>query len=365
MSVILLVVGILVTGAGLIAIGFGIPINDSSLGQTLIIAGATGTAGGLVVIGLAAAVSQLTRLADSVRGRTAGRAARQAESPTRAESQPKAVEPLPPELPARATVSEPPARAPAPEVTVRAPAPEIPVRAPAPELTVRAPAPRPAEPRAAPEPRPAPVQQQPAAEPTAVDVSASAIERLRSSLPRPDAVVPETEAGPLSPNGGGHLPAAPAPPPETKPKPAEVAARAQAAVETREPRGPRLDFLFRSRTARPAQPENFDSLWPKRPGRQAEAAGKPAETAKAAAAEDTQPAEATTLPSEVKRAATPAAPAAPGRDETRSVAILKSGVVDGMAYTLYADGSIEAQLPQGTVRFGSIAELRAHIENNS
>jgi hypothetical protein len=36
-----------------------------------------------------------------------------------------------------------------------------------------------------------------------------------------------------------------------------------------------------------------------------------------------------------------------------------------MAYTLYADGSIEAQLPQGTVRFGSITELRAHIENNS
>ncbi len=49
----------------------------------------------------------------------------------------------------------------------------------------------------------------------------------------------------------------------------------------------------------------------------------------------------------------------------RTVAILKSGVVDGMAYTLYADGSIEAQLPQGTVRFGSISELRAHIENNS
>ena len=49
----------------------------------------------------------------------------------------------------------------------------------------------------------------------------------------------------------------------------------------------------------------------------------------------------------------------------RSAAILKSGVVDGMAYTLYADGSIEAKLPHGTVRFGSIAELRAHIESNS
>jgi hypothetical protein len=45
--------------------------------------------------------------------------------------------------------------------------------------------------------------------------------------------------------------------------------------------------------------------------------------------------------------------------------VLKSGVVDGMAYTLYADGSIEAKLPHGTVKFGSIAELRAHIESNS
>jgi hypothetical protein len=48
-----------------------------------------------------------------------------------------------------------------------------------------------------------------------------------------------------------------------------------------------------------------------------------------------------------------------------AAAILKSGVVDGMAYTLYTDGSIEAKLPDGTVRFGSIAELRAHIERNS
>jgi hypothetical protein len=48
-----------------------------------------------------------------------------------------------------------------------------------------------------------------------------------------------------------------------------------------------------------------------------------------------------------------------------SPAILKSGVVDGMAYTLYADGSIEAKLPEGTVRFSSVAELRAHIESNS
>jgi hypothetical protein len=35
-----------------------------------------------------------------------------------------------------------------------------------------------------------------------------------------------------------------------------------------------------------------------------------------------------------------------------------------MAYTLYTDGSIEAQLPQGIVRFASIDELRAHLERN-
>jgi hypothetical protein len=46
------------------------------------------------------------------------------------------------------------------------------------------------------------------------------------------------------------------------------------------------------------------------------------------------------------------------------VSVLKSGVVEGMAYTLYSDGSIEAQLPQGTLRFGSITALRNHIESN-
>ena len=56
---------------------------------------------------------------------------------------------------------------------------------------------------------------------------------------------------------------------------------------------------------------------------------------------------------------------APLEEPRAAATILKSGVVDGMAYTLYTDGSIEAKLPDGTVRFGSIAELRAHIERNS
>ena len=50
--------------------------------------------------------------------------------------------------------------------------------------------------------------------------------------------------------------------------------------------------------------------------------------------------------------------------EPRTIAILKSGVIDGMAYTLYTDGSIEAELPQGTMRFASIDDLRSHLENS-
>jgi hypothetical protein len=53
------------------------------------------------------------------------------------------------------------------------------------------------------------------------------------------------------------------------------------------------------------------------------------------------------------------------REGSMLVSILKSGVVNGTAYILYSDGSIEAQLPQGTLRFGSITELRNHIEHSA
>ena len=53
---------------------------------------------------------------------------------------------------------------------------------------------------------------------------------------------------------------------------------------------------------------------------------------------------------------------APRRGDAASVSIVKSGVVDSMAYSLYSDGSIEAQLPEGMVRFSSIDELRSHLD---
>jgi hypothetical protein len=55
------------------------------------------------------------------------------------------------------------------------------------------------------------------------------------------------------------------------------------------------------------------------------------------------------------------APAARNEDPP-PVTVLKSGVVDGMAYSLYSDGSIEAQMPEGMMRFASIDELRSHLD---
>lgn len=44
-----------------------------------------------------------------------------------------------------------------------------------------------------------------------------------------------------------------------------------------------------------------------------------------------------------------------------STTVVRSGIIGGMAYTLYTDGSIEAELPIGTVRFASIEELQDHV----
>jgi hypothetical protein len=56
-------------------------------------------------------------------------------------------------------------------------------------------------------------------------------------------------------------------------------------------------------------------------------------------------------------------PPAPRNEDQPPVTVLKSGVVDGMAYSLYSDGSIEAQMPEGMMRFASIDELRSHLDH--
>ena len=84
-----------------------------------------------------------------------------------------------------------------------------------------------------------------------------------------------------------------------------------------------------------------------------------AELRNAAAADPGAPARKQILPTGARRGPPPRSAA------ERGPAILKSGVIDGMPYTLYADGSIEAELPQGTVKFASVDALRSHLEKQS
>ncbi len=98
-----------------------------------------------------------------------------------------------------------------------------------------------------------------------------------------------------------------------------------------------------------APPASFEDAWP-RPERQL-----PSEMMaqrRAARASSGQ-----ALPE--RPALTPASREEPPASE---VTVIKSGVVDGMAYSLYSDGSIEAQMPEGMMRFASIDELRAHLD---
>jgi len=57
----------------------------------------------------------------------------------------------------------------------------------------------------------------------------------------------------------------------------------------------------------------------------------------------------------------PPRPAKPVANSTAETTVYKSGVIDGMAYTLFMDGSIEAELPQGKVRFASVDELQKYL----
>jgi len=102
-----------------------------------------------------------------------------------------------------------------------------------------------------------------------------------------------------------------------------------------------------------APPATFDDAWPK--------------SERARAADGPPPRRPARAPSTFTDAASGATgadrypPAARSEDQP-PVTVLKSGVVDGMAYSLYSDGSIEAQMPEGMMRFASIDELRAHLE---
>lgn len=99
-----------------------------------------------------------------------------------------------------------------------------------------------------------------------------------------------------------------------------------------------------SDVAKPQPHPSFDEAWPKvdRPRR--------------------EPAPSHAAPPPVAAPHADASVAAKHEPEAPQVTVVKSGVVDGMAYSLYSDGSIEAQMPEGMMRFASIDELRQHLD---
>jgi hypothetical protein len=309
MPVLLYVLGVLCVLGGAAAVGFGLPVKEFSFGNTLIMAGATGMVGGLIVVGLAAAISQLQRVVEMLGARPLARAGR-------------AMEPF--EHPGAVRLGHGPGRVPFP---------------PKPKAESRD---HPAEPSARTEP----------AQDAASDLGAP------PSLHNPDVPLmaeEEAEELPLSPRHAAAV--EPTQPDMAFPEP-EKAEWPEPAPEPEpepdQPEPPSFEPPWRS--PRPSQPTAFDRLWPAEP--------------------QMAPEEPSRTPGERSRSRAEAVPRAPGRpdveipsDESSQdlppVAVLKSGVVDGMGYTLYVDGSIEAELPDGTLRFASINELREHLERNS
>ncbi|MCP1767807.1 DUF308 domain-containing protein [Bradyrhizobium japonicum] len=103
-----------------------------------------------------------------------------------------------------------------------------------------------------------------------------------------------------------------------------------------------------------SQPASFDDAWPRpdrmRPPEPPAAGRRPPPRSPSPFAEPGPP---------------PPPPEPAPAVEQAPVTVLKSGIVDGMAYSLYSDGSIEAQMPEGMMRFASIDELRAHLDQRS
>jgi hypothetical protein len=310
MSVVLYAVGAIAAMAGVVLIGFGIPVNEFSFGNTLIVSGVTSLMGGLIVASLGVVVAQLQRLAEAQVSRTTVRPPRPLDN--------------------MFGTSRDMAGAPRDMTGVQFPA--KPTSAPAGtfpfETRLGAPVPSDSPADESPAHSFAPVLRNP-------EESDVADEDDVSLSPRQPAASQDA--------GGYDLPSSHEP---------EMPFDRESVVTERRSE-PTLEAGWRP-TLRSPQPHTtyFDAMWP--------AEAKPAKDAEQNDDRYAFPAAGSAPQPEAEPAA-----AIQEENEPRSVAILKSGVVDGMGYTLYVDGSIEAELPQGTLRFASINELRSHLEKNS
>ncbi len=304
MYLLLLVFGALSIAAGLLLAATGISIHDRVFDPTLIAPGTLAVVGGLLLIGVGFAVRVLQRIEHALTARPIPRVARLGEPSTPA----GAAEPDEPAVDV--------ARIPFPPK----PAARSPLAPVAPSLVTTAP-------------------------------SAAAEDKTVEQLREKFATSSRFD------NGGGSEPDASAPArpftagEDQNGDAADLRRLGQSTNGAAAPPVARLD-ADSSRPAAPVERSRVQTFWSKRARRRRPAG--PAQPAPDFAEQDGAAGPSVEELAEMVHA-----------ESSAPLSILKSGVVDGMAYTLYSDGSIEAQLPQGTLRFGSITELRNHIEQAS
>jgi len=281
--IVLLAAGIGVSVLGLLAIGFGIPIADTSSGNALLIGGVVVACTGLVLVGMWLAARALISVARSGAIQTA-----------RTGAMPRAA---PPASPFASAVGAP--------VGERQAADD---------------------------------DAGPASPPPWADEVAT---RNKPRVPAPEVAPEEPQPAPPQP---------PAPPPDRP---------ARRNILFASKRREKDDPLVAVPTALEAQPKaSFDNAWPNpsRPNGTDERAEPVAEPGGGGEANGAAPAVQVESPGQ-SEVAKPPVELPPG------VTVLRSGNVDGMAYTLYSDGSIEAQFAgEGPIRFASFAALKAHVE---
>jgi hypothetical protein len=356
MSLLLFGTGAIAVIAGIAMIAFGIPVSEFSFGNTMIMAGTTAVVGGLIVIGLGAAVGQLQRIVESLNGRAPTRPGRPLEfleAGAARTAAPPARIPFPARPKAEPTKTEPNKSEPIAEALAEPHREETGFNEPfAPELYPEVPPPPAPPPFASDtfnEPPPetfAPTLPNPDEPPVTVEDEVS-LSPKHPTIPPPPGPPPFEERA-------RHMP----PPPWEEPlsEPEEQAGdEADRGIGWHAPTPPKAEIP-------PPPPERprttfFDTMWPAEP----KAPSKPPEREQAFAPTFEPPPAPPPEPVEMAEQEEPEPP----KPEPRAVAILKSGVVDGMGYTLYVDGSIEAELPNGTLRFASINELRSHLEKTS
>ncbi len=311
--ILLFVAGGIVGAAGLLALGFGIPIKDTTFGNAMLLSSMVLLCTSLILVGLGLVVRELKAVVralaqGSVRVATRGQPARPAA-------------PRPGPLPQ-------PGLAP-------------PIEPGAPPLVADAP---PAEPQPAAPAAPPPWAAEAAARDRARNVAAASPPAVESPVP----------PAPERPARRNLLFA-------TRKRDRVEAAGGVAPTDQRtSPELPKMVAPVLPPTpALEAEPKaSFDSAWPAS-SRNADPFSRRSRSAEAPPAPATPP----DVPApEAHEPIPPPLPPPPAATETAGVTVIKSGVVDGMAYSLYSDGSIEAQMPEGMLRFASLEELRAHLE---